>query len=179
MGWFELWTLNSLQTCVCIHDKLCPLHCADWVQLIVHSLCLVYFWPLTFAWLKRCLLYWWKRHSVWWCPQTSCCGQGVLSLPLCCFMPTSLHVYDCCFQVAFLEGPLLGTSEDVKPLQCWRYWSVKKLGVYQTPHECCGSCHLLPFTAVVWPAVVTHTLHVGTAVLHHVAGGRERVCTEQ
>ena len=52
-----------------------------------------------------------------------------------CFMPTSLHVYGCCFQVTFLEGPLLGTNEDVKPLQCSRYWSVKKLVVHQTPYE--------------------------------------------
>ena len=178
MGWFELWTLNSLLACVSINDNLCPLHCADWVQLIMHSLCLVYFWPLTFAWLKRCLLYWWKRHSVWWCPQTSCCGQGVLSLPLCCFMPTSLHVYDCCFQVAFLEGPLLGTSEDVKPLQCWRHWSVKKLGVHQTPHEVLlelssPAIHCSSLTS----CCDTHT--VGTAVPHHVAGGQDGVCAEQ
>ena len=69
-------------------------------------------------------------------------------------MPTtSLHVYGCYFQIAFLKGPLLGTSEDVKPLQCSMYWSVKKLGVHQTPHE-----------GVVGVVISCHDTHTHTQV---------------
>ena len=127
----------------------CNLSCIHSVSsLLTFDLCMC-------TW--RTLFHWWRRHSVWWCPQTSCCGQGVLSLHLCCFMPTSLHVYGCCFRVAFLEGPLLGTSEDIKPLQCSRYWSAKKLGMHQTPHEVVISCLSLQFSdQLLW---YTHCRH--------------------
>ena len=111
-----------------------------------------------------------------WCPQTSCCGQGVLSLHLCCFMPTSLHVYGCCFHVTSpLRDHCLALVRISSPyIQCWRYCSVKKLVVHQTPHEVVISFHspqpsdqLLSYT---------HCRHCCTLSRGR---GMERVCTEQ
>ena len=81
-----IWTLNfEFLANLCVHSwqalsiTLCWLSTTDCAFTL-----LVHVWPLTFACgLERTLLHWWRRHSVWWCPQTSWCGQGLLSLPLC------------------------------------------------------------------------------------------------
>ena len=65
-------------------------------------------------------------------------------------------------------------------LQCIAqgYWSVKTLGVHQTPHEVLWE---LSSPAIHCSSLISccGTLTVGTAVPHHMAGGRERVCVEQ
>ena len=81
--------------------------------------------------------------------------------------PTSQHVCGCCFQVAFLERPQLGTSE-ASPS------NAQGIGVWRNCRhcmECCGSCHLLPFTAVLWLAVWdTNCWHCCTPPLGRWAG---------
>ena len=89
-----IWTLNfEFLANLCVHSwqalsiTLCWLSTTDCAFTL-----LVHVWPLTFACgLERTLLHWWRRHSVWWCPQTSWCGQGLLSLPLC-HPPLSMSV---------------------------------------------------------------------------------------
>ena len=100
------------------------IHCVS--SLLIFGLCM-WTWEKSPSLVKKALCVVLSPDLMLW--------SRSISLPLCCFMPTSLHVYGCCFQVAFVEGALLGTSEDVKSLQCSRYWSVKKLGVHQTLHK--------------------------------------------
>ena len=89
-----------------------------------------------------CCYYLYNYINCAWCPQTSAVGSRS-TFPALMLLHAHLSA---CLWLLFscyipLEGPLLGTSEDFKPLQCSRYCSVKKLGVHQTPHEVVISFH--------------------------------------
>ena len=154
-----IWTLNF--------EFLANLYVHSWQALCI-TLCwlsttdctfavLVYVWPLTFACgLGRTLLHWWRKHSVWCYPQTSWCGQGVLSLPLCCLplcmsMAAVFRLHslrDHCLALVRMSSPY-----NAEGIGVWRNLWYTRHGI-----KCCWSYHLLPFTAGLWPAVVIHTL---------------------
>ena len=133
----------------------------------IHSVCLLLTFDLCMWTSRKTLLHWWSRHSVWWCPQTSCCGVKeyfpcpyvASCLPLCMSMAAVFRLHS-------LSDHCWARVGGDQALQCIAqgYWSVKTLGgAPDTARSVVGvviSFHSLQFSdQLLW---YTHCWHCCT-----------------
>ena len=141
----------------------CNLSCIHSVSsLLTFDLCMC-------TW--RTLFHWWRRHSVWCCPQTSCyCGQGVFPCPYVASCPPLCMSMAVVFGLHSLRDHCLAPVRISSPYNAQGIGVRRNLGCTRHPMKLSSpAIHCSSLTS----CCDTHT--VGTAVPFHVAGGRERV----